>query len=109
MPTCSTGRRTLKSPFLTARSAWSSTLLSTASPPDCSLGPLPLPLPLLVVRMALCVSFDGLRVEKAGEELGIDRLDQVCVEAGLERAAAILGLTVAGHGDEPSRVTFFLL
>ena len=39
-----------------------------------------------------------------GEHVGVDRLDQVRVEAGLERAAAIFGLAVAGHGDQPSRV-----
>src|SRR5436305_5436664 len=38
--------------------------------------------------------------EELGEDVGVHRLDQITVEARLEGAAAVLGLAVAGHGDQ---------
>ena len=38
--------------------------------------------------------------EEPVEGVGFDGLDQMEVEAGFARAAAVLGLAIAGHGDE---------
>ena len=42
----------------------------------------------------------GEVVEQVAEGVGVDRLDQVVVEAGLAGAAAVVLLALAGQGDE---------
>src|SRR4051812_18486538 len=100
MPVRSTGSRTAKSPFLTDCSTCNSRVGSSRLEEGGSTIGVESPFPLPVTRAMKSPFGSVVLLQKLSQGLGIDRLDDVRVEAGLEGAAAIFRLAVTRHRDQ---------